>query len=84
MYNSAVVHSVSIENAPSLLLSVDLQEMHYASNVYSWSTGSTEYTEVNWFNLMAYLLTVSLLGLGFELFLCVLQNQDTLVDTDFK
>lgn len=33
---------------------------------------------------MAYLLTVSLLGLGFELFLRVLQNQDTLVNTDFK
>lgn len=32
------------ENAPSLPLSGGLQEMHYASNVYSWSTGSTIYT----------------------------------------
>lgn len=81
---SAVGHSVPIENAPSLLLSVELQEIHYASNVCSWSAGSAGYTEVNWFNLMAYLQTVSLLGLGFELFLCVLQNQDTVADADFK
>lgn len=47
MYNSTVVHSVSIENAPPLLLSVDLWEMYYASNVCRLSTGSTGYTEVN-------------------------------------